>query len=95
MESFSMTILYIEKNQLGTYYYKDPEKTIFHRLDGPAIEWTNGDKEWWQNGKCHRGDGPAVESANGYKEYWYQGEEFLVIKTNEQWKKHLKWLKFR
>lgn len=22
-----------------------------HREDGPAIEWDNGDKEWWVNGE--------------------------------------------
>jgi len=22
-----------------------------HREDGPAVEWSNGDKEWWTNGK--------------------------------------------
>ena len=22
-----------------------------HREDGPAIEWANGDKEWWLNGE--------------------------------------------
>jgi hypothetical protein len=32
-----------------------------HRLDGPAIEYSNGVKIWCQNGKCHRLDGPAIE----------------------------------
>jgi hypothetical protein len=44
---------------------------LLHRLDGPAIEWANGHKEWYQNGKLHRLDGPAIEWANGTKE-WYQ-----------------------
>ncbi len=54
-----------------------PEKTSWyqngelHRLDGPAIEWANGDKEWYQNGQRHRLDGPAIEWADGYKA-WYQ-----------------------
>jgi hypothetical protein len=42
-----------------------------HRLDGPAFEYLNGDKEWFQDGKRHRIDGPAVEGYNGYKA-WYQ-----------------------
>jgi len=37
--------------------------------DLPAVEWQNGDKEWWIHGKLHRENGPAVESAIGYK--WY------------------------
>ena len=41
----------------------------YHRTDGPAIEWENGTKIWYVNGKCHRTDGPAVEYANGTKEW--------------------------
>ena len=41
-----------------------------HREDGPAIELTNGGKEWWVNGKRHREDGPAIEHADGNKR-WY------------------------
>ncbi len=40
---------------------------ILHRIDGPAIEYANGDKEWYFEGKKHRIDGPAVEYANGDK----------------------------
>ena len=42
----------------------------FHRDNGPAIEYTNGNKYWYMNGKIHREDGPAVEYTNGSK-YWY------------------------
>jgi hypothetical protein len=45
-----------------------------HREDGPAIEWTDGDKWWYLNGKLHREDGPAVEHANGAK-YWYLNDK--------------------
>lgn len=112
-----MTILYIEKNKKATFYYKDPKMKILHREEGPAAEWTNGDKmwfqngqyhrldgpaaeyvnddkHWYQNGKRHRLDGPAVEYANGNKQYYYQDKYFPDIKTNEQWKRHLKWMKF-
>ena len=43
---------------------------VFHREDGPAIEYANGDKYWYLNGKLHREDGPAAEYTNGTK-YWY------------------------
>ena len=43
----------------------------FHRLDGPAREWTSGIKEWWVAGNRHRIDGPAVEFVSGSK-LWYQ-----------------------
>ena len=49
-------------------YYN--EKGQLHRLDGPAVEKVNGDKEWYINGKRHRLDGPAVEWSNGDKA-WY------------------------
>jgi hypothetical protein len=42
-----------------------------HRVDGPAIEYSNGTKYWYQNGMRHRVDGPAIEYSNGTK-YWYQ-----------------------
>lgn len=48
-----------------------------HRDDGPAVEWSDGGKEWWKNGKRSRDDGPAVELANGTKEWWVAGQRML------------------
>ena len=45
-----------------------------HRIDGPAIEWFDGDEHWFQKGKYHRIDGPAIEDANGYKCWYLQGK---------------------
>ena len=39
-----------------------------------CIEWSDGRKEWYQNGKLHRTDGPAVEYASGDK-WWYKNGE--------------------
>lgn len=52
--------LYTKVSNGTVYYYKDPEQTILHRTDGPAIVWEDGDEEWYQNGELHRMDGPAV-----------------------------------
>jgi hypothetical protein len=42
-----------------TEYYN--EKGQLHRIDGPAVEYVDGEKQWWVNGKLHRdGDLPAV-----------------------------------
>ena len=41
-----------------------------HRIDGPAVELTNGTKKWYLNGLLHRIDGPAIVYANGDKEWW-------------------------
>lgn len=43
----------------GTHYYKDPECTILHRTDGPAV-YRSGVKLWYSNGKLHCLNGPAV-----------------------------------
>jgi hypothetical protein len=47
-----------------------------HRLDGPAIEWNDGEKLWYKNGKMHRIDGPAIENSSGSKEWWKNGKKF-------------------
>ena len=51
--------------------WRDDDTKFLHRVDGPAVEWSNGAKFWYQNGKIHRLDGPAAEYKNGTK-YWYQ-----------------------
>ena len=46
--------------------------------NGPAVEYANGDKHWYFNGKWHRVDGPAIEYANGNKEWWMDGWKMLL-----------------
>lgn len=46
------------------------ENGVPHRLDGPAVEWTNGGVEWYVHGLRHREDGPAIEHKGGYK-VWF------------------------
>ena len=41
-----------------------------HREDGPAVEYSDGDKYWYLNDSLHREDGPAIEWSNGTKK-WY------------------------
>lgn len=72
-----MTTQYIKKTSLATFYYKDIEGIIKHREDGPAVEWADGNKEWWIDGKRHREDGPAVVSPNGY-EAWCKNGRLLA-----------------
>jgi hypothetical protein len=43
----------------------------FHRVYGPAIEYTDGTRVWYQHGQLHRLDGPAIEYPDGSRE-WYQ-----------------------
>jgi hypothetical protein len=51
-----------------------------HRIDGPAIEYINGEKNWWVNGKLHRTDGPAAEYTSG--ERWYLDNQ---VYTFDNW----------
>jgi len=43
-----------------------------HRLDGPAREYENGDKIWFQNHQLHRVNEPVIEY-KGSKEWWQNG----------------------
>src|SRR6056300_1245101 len=56
------------------HYYSDREMIIRHREDGPAVEYTDGDKEWFINGALHREDGPAFEYANDGNAWYINGE---------------------
>lgn len=56
-----------------TIYYKDKERTIKHRENGPAKVYVSGNKEWYKNGKLHREDGPAIELVNGHKAWFING----------------------
>ena len=49
------------------------EDAKLHRLDGPAVEWSDGGEEWYFEGNRHRVDGPAVEWADGTKAWWLNG----------------------
>jgi len=53
-----------------------------HRLDGPAVEYDSGNKEWFKNEKLHRLDVPAIIYTNGYKEWWINGAKY---KTKESY----------
>ena len=59
-------------NNRVVYYNKKEE---IHREDGlPAVEYNNGDRTWYINGRKHRTDGPAVEWINGYKSWYINGK---------------------
>jgi hypothetical protein len=59
------------------------DKGQLHREDGPAREWSDGDKYWYINGQRHREDGPAVEYSVGNEKCfkWYLNDEWY---SNEQ-----------
>jgi hypothetical protein len=62
-----------EVDQFGTIRYYNAIKQ-WHRTDGPAVEYINGNKSWYINGKSHHLDGPAAiwTNENKYKnKVWY------------------------
>lgn len=66
----------VETHENGTkeWYRLD----VLHREDGPAVEYANGDKEWWWRGKRFRiDDGPVAIYGN--KEYWYKYGDFEKV----------------
>ena len=62
---------FIKTTAFKTLYYSDKAMTELHREDGPAVEYADGTKSWYINGKLHREDGPAVVHNNGYKDLYY------------------------
>ena len=71
------------KTSTGEDWYVDGKR---HRVDGPAADYTNGDKYWLMYGNLHRVDGPAIEYSNGSKEWWLDGDEY----TKEEFDKLIK-----
>ena len=70
MEIYTVTV-----DSKGTIiWYKDSDRKILHRENGPAVEFADGYKEWRLNGELHREDGPAIERADVYKAYYINGK---------------------
>jgi hypothetical protein len=66
---------FIEIDKWGNKHWRNKDGEL-HRLDGPAVEWPNGYKAWYENGIIHRIDGPAIERSDGYKDWWKNGIKF-------------------
>jgi len=57
-----------------------------HRIDGPAVEFSNGGKEWWVNGQKHRMNGPAAEfDLYGIKAWWVNGQRHRTDGPAIEW----------
>lgn len=50
------------------------KQRLLHRHNHAAIIWSNGDSDWYVNGKKHRTDGPARIRVNGQNEYWFNDQ---------------------
>ena len=61
-----------------SYFIND----IQHRDNGPAFEYDDGYKVWYQFGKLHRTDGPARVNPNGFEEYFINNQQYTEVKFN-------------
>ena len=65
----------LEIDELGSIFWRNKSDRL-HRLDGPAVEYSDGTKEWYCNGVLHRLDGPAHEDIYGTKQWYKNGRRF-------------------
>ena len=82
-EVFDTLKYHIEVDTRGTRWYYNSDNQ-FHREGGPAIEWHDGTKSWYQNGQRHRIDGPAIEQSDGIKEWWINGKKLTEDEFNQR-----------
>lgn len=72
-----MEIIKVREKDKTVYYKANSDNAFgmreFHREDGPAVVYDDGDKFWYQNDNLHREDGPAYEGADGTKHWWAYG----------------------
>jgi hypothetical protein len=83
----------------GRQHWRLPDWT-FHREDGPAVLYPNGDCQWYFDGRLHREDGPAIEFRHpGISdmdllpepiiEWWYHGKRLPVV-TQEEFERYIR-----
>ena len=72
----------IDVDTHGTRWYRNVIGQP-HRIGGPAVEYNDGHKEWWQNGQRHRTDGPAVEWYNGVQLWYINGKRLTKVAFNQ------------
>ena len=63
-------------------YYNDAGQ--LHRKNGPAVEWSDGGREWYQNGQPHRIGGPAIALAHGETRWCLYGVEYSKYSYEQQ-----------
>jgi len=64
----------VEVDDKGSVFWFRERTDTFHREDGPAIEYSNGNKLWYIGGQLHREDGPAILYPDGSTEWFFKGE---------------------
>lgn len=66
-------------DKYGNKYWENDRGKYHRDHDLPAIEYHNGAKAWYKNGKRHREVGPALIFCDG-KELWFlNGIQYEII----------------
>jgi len=60
-----------------------------HRVNGPAVELDNGDKEWWYQGKKIGSYTSFRQLGSSIEKWWYQGE-YIKCSSQKEFEKYLK-----
>jgi hypothetical protein len=60
------------------YYYLNK---VFHRTNGPAIEYNNGDKCWYVYGDRHNDKGPATIHKTGWT-FWFLNDNLQTLSNS-------------
>lgn len=68
--------------QSGTKVWKN-EFGRYLRVDGPAIEYTDGRFNWMKDGLLHRLDGPASKTIYGTL-YYYMNGIMIDVSSDEE-----------
>ena len=75
----------LEISKTGTKRWYN-ENGSYHREDGPAVEYLDGQKFWYIHGRLHRMDGPAVELVNESKQWWYH-DQYINCHSQEEFER--------
>ena len=59
-------------------------KGQLHRVGGPAMKNSNGDKFWFIEGLLHREDGHAIEFADGDKVWYLEGKKYTETEYHKK-----------
>ncbi len=90
---YEMCFRKIKKYASMIYYSLDGK---YHRTDGPAVIYNNGDKSWYCNSMLHRLDGPAVIRINFCNNWYKNGKRHridgpAIEYVNDDEKKYNQW----
>ncbi len=77
------------------------DEGCYHMIDGPAVIYDFGGKEYYVHGVQHREDGPAEENPSGDNSWWYNGRcigrsyRGFTQQDFDQWLKWRRWNWFK